>query len=126
MKWILEFGQELTDIYNAEQMREELFSIHNQVLHDPVIVFINAPDGSRLAVGLGLERSVLNYIAKDGWPSCHAIDTNVGNGFLTYKLAGQDTEVPINGTVPMQDAINACMVFVRTGKLTDSFEWQED
>jgi hypothetical protein len=126
MKWTLEIGKRQQEIADIEQLREKLLVAHRDAVRAPTIALINAPNGSRMAVGLGLERSVLNYIAPGGWPSRHAVDPAAGEGYVQYKLVGQETEVHLRGTVPVQDAINACLEFMRNGKIAEALQWQED
>ena len=126
MKGTLDIEKKQQEIADVEQLREALLAAHHQAVSEPIIALLNAPNDSRLAVGLGSNRSVLNYIAPGGWPSRHAIDATADEGLARYKLAGQETEVQLQGTVPVQDAINACLNFMQTGKTSEALEWQED
>ena len=126
MKWTLDVVKTHIEIANTVQLRKELIIAHRCAIHEPIIAMINAPDGSCLAVGLGLHRSVLNYIAPGGWPSRHAVDNKAGDGLVEYMLAGHVSQVQLRCTVNIDDAIDACIEFMETEKTTEKLEWQED
>ena len=126
MRMTLDIGQSRTQIDDVEQLREALLAAHEKAAHQSIIALLNAPDGSCLAVGLGSHRSVLNHLAPGGWPSRHAVDNTAGEGFVEYTLAGQLSEIQLRGTIPVEDAMDACLEFMRTGKITEALEWEED
>jgi hypothetical protein len=126
MSWTLDVGQRRHEIVDGEQLREQLLVAHRQASREPIIALLNAPDGSTLAVGLGSHRSVLNYIAPGGWPSRHTVDDAAGVGLVRFTLAGQISEVPLRGTVEIEDAIDACVSFMATGKIDEMLKWDCD
>jgi len=126
MKWTLDIEQQRQEIADGEQLRKQLLAEHQKATREPIIALLNAPDGSSLAIGLGLQRSVLNHIAPGGWPSRHAVDDSAGAGLAKYKLAGQMSEVPMRGTVALDDAIDACVDFMTTGTVGGKLNWEDD
>jgi len=126
MSWTLDVLEHRFEVVDSEQLRERLLASHRKASRDPMIALLTAPDGSTLAVGLGSQRSVLNHVAPGGWPSRHAVDEAAGEGLVRFRLAGQISEVPLRGTVAVQDAIDTCVNFMATGKIDKTLEWTDD
>ncbi|MEI7768004.1 MAG: Imm1 family immunity protein [Phycisphaerae bacterium] len=126
MNWTLDIEQQRQVLVHAEQLREQLIAAHHRAKHKPLIALLNAPDGATVAIGLGLERCVLNCIAAGGRPSRHATDDAAGDGLVQYTLAGQMSEVPLRGTVRFDDAVDTCVDFMKTGSISEKLTWEED
>ena len=126
MKWTLDIGQSRHEIIDGEQLRKQLLAAHQEAAREPIIALLNAPDGSSLAIGLGCQRSVLNYIAPGGWPSRHAVDDAAGEALAQFKLAEQISEVQMRGTISIEDAIDATVDFMTTGKINSKLKWEDD
>lgn len=95
---------------------------------DPELVTVVAEaTGDSLAIGLGRERSVLNYVSGSLNPPYY---TSVGDVQLdepiSFRFGGEWSEFPLSHSVPVSVAREAMRHFCRTGQLTPAVGWEQD
>jgi hypothetical protein len=126
MSWTLDNEVERFEIVDADQLRQHLLLLHEHARERPEIVTLNAPDGSCLAIGLGRNLSVMNYIAPGGWPARHVVGHQETDGLLQYRCFGQHSEIPSRNAVPIDNAIDAAVELFSSGQLTEHLRWEND
>ncbi len=126
MSWTLDNEENRFEIPNAEKLRQYLHEFHQHAQQKPVIVTLNAPDKSCLAIGLGRDLSVLNYIAPGGWPALHVVGDEANDGVIDYMCFGQFSQIPARNTIPIDRAIEAAVEFFNSGKLAEALQWEND
>jgi len=93
-----------------------------------VIVTVEAPDkGGSLAIGVGRDMSVLNYVPGSGDPPyLSSIGDLTGEGAIVFQFMGQWSEFPIRHAISLDSAREAVKHFFETGRLSDEIRWEED
>lgn len=111
-----------------EQVDRLLDELDIRWKRDPQLVTVEV-DGSRasLAIGVGRERSVLNFVAGTKDPPYF---TSIGDVDIdepiTFRFNGSPSEFPMRNSVPYEVAREAMRYFCATGELSSAITWEED
>lgn len=95
---------------------------------DPQLVTVQSEEtGASLAIGLGRERSVLNYVSGSKDPpyftSTGELDVDEP---IAFRFGGEWSEFPMRSSVPSGVARQAMKHFCMTGKLSPDIQWEQD
>lgn len=126
LKWTLFIESEQRDLEDEGQLRHQLVEWQSRAINHPIIALLSAPDGTSMTIGLGHQRSALASYDLGGWPSRHVVDDTAEDGLVHYMFTEQFTEIPLRYTIRIEEAIQACVTFMATGKIDDSLQWEED
>jgi len=122
--------------WNDREAREDTIDGVNRLLDglhdefrrgDPTLVTVaRGAGGDSLSIGLGNERSVLNYVRGDGNPPYY---TSAGGDdtdeMLSFRFGGEWSEFPLRYAIPTAAARAAMTHFCETGALWDAVAWEE-
>ena len=123
--------------WNGHERDVEQLSDLEQILDDlharftgtePTAVVLELPQtGDSLAIVLGLDRSILNYVAgsKDP-PYLTSVGVEDAHGVMEFRFMGDMSELPLRNAVPIQEARKAMRYSWSTGRLTPDIVWEED
>ena len=116
------------DITSSEQLKNKLFSYNSQFKERPTLVQLVAPDGSVLSIGVGAEKSLLNYIPSTGWPACTSISDLCENedGIIQFYIWDEITELQTRHCITFEEAVSVALHFYETEELSDLIEWEDD
>lgn len=95
---------------------------------DPQLVTVEVgASRASLAIGVGRERSVLNFVAGSKDPPYF---TSIGHVDvdepITFRFNGALSEFPMRNSVPYKVAREAMRYFCATGELSSAISWEED
>lgn len=91
-----------------------------------VTVEVNSTRAS-LAIGIGQDRSVLNYVAGNRDPPYFTSTGDLDvDELITFRFNGAPSEFPLRNSVPIEVAREATRHFCSTGRLTSAIAWEED
>lgn len=115
-----------TFIDEVERILDELHA--EFASKDPQLVTVELSEtGDSLAIGLGRNRSVLNYVSGSKDPPYF---TSVGevdaDEPISFRFGGEWSEFPMKHSVPITSARLALRHFCTTGKLTSAINWEQD
>lgn len=117
--------KELATVEDVDRLLEALHARYRG--DDPQLVTVELDGGDSLAIGVGQDRSVLNYVSGSKDPPYF---TSTGELDLDEPIAfmfnGSLSEFPMRNSVPMQAAREAVKEFCTTGALSPSIAWEED
>jgi hypothetical protein len=120
MEWVLNVNDREINVESVEKLKELLLNEQEKAKKQPVIAFVSCPDDSALSLGLGRDRSPLTYLPSDDSPSRHAVDDTKGDEeVIDFLLGGEYSEFPLMNTIKTKDAIEACIEFMNTGKISN-------
>lgn len=115
-----------TFIDEVERVLDELHA--EFASKDPQLVTVELSEtGDSLAIGLGRNRSVLNYVSgsKDP-PYFTSVGEVDGDEPISFRFGGEWSEFPMKHSVPITSARLALRHFCTTGKLTSAINWEQD
>lgn len=94
---------------------------------DPALVTVEFVEtGDSLSIGLGRERSVLNYIRGDKDPPYYTSSGGADDDeAVSFRFGGDWSEFPPWNAVPIALAREAMRHFCETGKLSNDIQWEE-
>jgi len=108
----------------------ELDSLLDQVhAHGkPVMVVVEALcNGNSLAIGLGRDKSVLNFVPGSGDPPYFtSLGAEDRDEAIEFDFMGESSEFPVRNSVPIDTARQAMRDFLQTGELSAIIEWERD
>jgi hypothetical protein len=82
--------------------------------------------GDCISIGLGADRSVLNYVGASGDPPYFTSrGEQAGDAFISFRFGGEWSEFPAHNSVPTSLARAAVRRFCETGKLPSEIDWEE-
>ncbi|XXY53589.1 Imm1 family immunity protein [Sorangium sp. So ce269] len=127
--FVVEWNQQrkhLSSALDVERLLDELHAVFLQT--DPTLVTVELSEsGDSLAIGLGRERSVLNFVSGNKNPpyftSKGEIDIDEG---VAFRFAEDWSEFPMRNSVPTPVAREAIRHFCDRGGLAESIEWEQD
>jgi hypothetical protein len=95
---------------------------------DPQLVTVELNEaGDSLAIGLGRDRSVLNYVSGNKDPpyltSTGELDMDEP---IAFRFGGEWSEFPMRNSIPTSSARQAMTHFCATGKLSSAVQWEQD
>lgn len=113
------------------ELENVLDDLHSQFLQEPepVLAEIEAPNGDSLAIGLGREWSVLNFIGASREPPYF---TSLGDSELiaekvaVFRFGDDWTEIPSEHLIPTSIARDAVRDFFQTSKMPGGIQWSQD
>ncbi|WP_437815117.1 Imm1 family immunity protein [Sorangium sp. So ce1078] len=113
-------------IPDVERILDELHE--NFVSEDPQLVTVESNEtGDSLAIGLGRDRSVLNYVSSSKDPPYF---TSTGelevDEPIAFRFGGEWSEFPMRNSVPSSVARQAMMHLCITGRLSSVIQWEQD
>lgn len=119
-------------VRTLEELQESLDSLQREysLAQEPVLAEIEAPTGDSLAIGLGRDWSMLNFVPASHEPPYF---TSVGGEFTEELSSGQVfrfgdewTEIPCRNLIPLSSARDAASTFFETNSRPPLVEWEED
>lgn len=112
--------QELNDLLDALETQFNVL--------EPTLVAVELDrDGSSLAIGLGGDLSVLNYIDGSGNPPYFtSVGREQAEETLSFQFMGELSEFPMRNAIGVSKARRAMTEFVKTGSLPSCIEWEQD
>jgi hypothetical protein len=115
-------------VHSLEELDSLLDSLHAAfTTTSPRLVIVESPDGSSIAIGLGQETSVLNFVAASGDPPyLSSVGSMTQEGTISYEFMGELTEGPARNGIPVTLARKAIRQYFLTGVLPDTVTWEED
>jgi hypothetical protein len=121
-----QYEQQAASIQDVDRILDELHA--NSVGSDPQLVTVQLNDtGDSLAIGLGRDRSVLNYVSGSNDPPYF---TSIGelevDEPIAFRFGGEWSEFPMRSSIPTQVARQAMRHFCATGKLSSIVQWEQD
>lgn len=130
-QWFVRWGRSNErPVKTRGELQEILDSLHLQfsTAPEPVLAEIEGPTGDSLAIGLGRELSVLNFISASREPPYF---TSVGSQAPTgevavFRFGDEWTEIPAEHLIPVDVAREAAYLFFETLSRPDSVEWAVD
>jgi hypothetical protein len=118
--------QQATSINDVDRV---LDGLHAEFAgRDPHLVTVELNEtGDSLAIGLGRDRSVLNYVAgsKDP-PYFTSVGALQADEPIAFLFGGEWSEFPLRSSVPISVARQAMRHFCATGKLMPVVQWEQD
>ena len=115
-------------VHSVQELDERLDDLERQARdHQPLVAGIERPNGAALSIGLGRDRSVLNYMSSPDPPyfTSHDEQGDV-DGTVVFYYYGHWSEFPADAAVPMGDAREAARRFFRSGERPDNIDWRMD
>jgi len=121
-----QYKQQVTSTQDVDRVLDELHA--DFALGDPQLVTVEINEtGDSLAIGLGRDRSVLNYVSGNKNPPYF---TTVGELELdepiAFRFGGEWSEFPMRCSIPTPIARQAMRHFCATGKLCATIQWEQD
>ncbi len=94
----------------------------------PVMAVVESPtNGDSLAIGLGRDVSVLNFVPGSGDPPYFtSLGTDMRDEPVQFNFMGEQSEFPMRNAIPLDAARNAVREFFESGRRSSSIEWEED
>jgi hypothetical protein len=126
VQWSADGQREISSLSELDSLLDEL---HAKYQGDrAIIVTIEAPgDGGTLAIGVGRELSVLNYVPASGNPPyLSSVGDLTGDETIIFHFMGQWSEFPIRHAISFESAREAVRYFFKTQRLPDSIIWEKD
>jgi hypothetical protein len=118
-------GRTATSIHDVDRVLDDLHA--DFVGGDPQLVTVEKETGDSLAIGLGRDRSVLNYINGSKEPpyltSTGEIDIDEP---IAFRFGGEWSEFPMKHSIPTSIARQVMRQFCATGDLSADIQWEED
>jgi hypothetical protein len=95
---------------------------------DPQLVTVELNEtGDSLAIGLGRDRSVLNYVSGSKDPPYFTSTGELEMGEpIAFRFGGEWSEFPMRSSIPTPSARQAMRHFCATGKLSSAVQWEQD
>jgi hypothetical protein len=115
-----------SSIHDVERILDELQAYFAGGEPQLVTVQLNKT-GDSLAIGLGRDRSVLNYMSGSKDPpyftSTGELDVDEP---IAFRFGGEWSEFPMKSSIPTSMARQAMRHFCETGKLSSAIQWEQD
>jgi len=126
VQWAKRCERKVTSLTELDALLDDLHTKHQG--DRAVLVTVESPEsGDSLAIGVGRDLSVLNYVPGTGDPPYF---TSLGNesakGTIVFHFMGQWSEFSMRNAIPFDQARKAVRFFFETGKLSDKVKWEED
>jgi hypothetical protein len=121
-------ADESVAVTSVAELDERLDELDRQARADqPLVAGIERPDGAALSIGLGRDRSVLNYMSSPDTPYYTSHDPESGeDGTVVFYYYGHWSEYSADAAVPMEDARAAVRRFFETGERPENLDWRMD
>lgn len=113
---------------SLQDVEQVLDTIHAASKEDPILVTVEIEEsGDSLAIGLGADLSVLNYVAGTRNPPYFTSKgSQDGDRVLSYRFGGDVSEFPVRNGIPVALARKAAKHFCQTGERIAEVHWEED
>jgi hypothetical protein len=125
----IEWNQQERIASSIDDVNRILDELHmNFMSGDPQLVTVELNEtGDSLAIGLGRDRSVLNYINGSKDPpyltSTGGIEVDEP---IAFRFGGEWSEFPMKNSIPTSVARQVMGQFCATGNLSSAIQWEED
>jgi hypothetical protein len=95
---------------------------------DPTLVTVERMDtGDSLAIGLGLDVSVLNYVSGTLDPPYFTSSGGPDDdGAVSFSFGGESSEFRLRNTIPVVLAYRAMLRFCNDGSRSGEVTWEQD
>ena len=115
-------------VHSLQELDQRLDELHRQAREEQgLIAGIERPDGTALSIGLGRDRSVLNYMSSLDPPYFTSYDPESDQeGTVVFYYYGQWSEFSADAAVPMDDAREAVRRFYENGERPENIDWRMD
>lgn len=92
---------------------------------EPQMIFLQAPKGDDLTIGIGGPLAYIQYTQASGDPPYLAArgESSSWHEFLEFDAGGTATEIPIALCIPLERAIEIAVCFFEHGHIPDDIEW---
>jgi len=123
IQWNGDCEKEVASLGDLEALLDQL---HDK--NQAVMVVVESPaNGDSLAIGLGRNVSVLNFVPGAGDPPYFtSLGFDMSEEPIEFNFMGEQSEFPMRNTVSIDVARNAIREFFESGKMASSIEWEED
>jgi hypothetical protein len=118
--------QPASSIHDVDRILDELHA--NFAGEDPQLVTVELnKTGDSLAIGLGRDRSVLNYMSGSKDPPYFTSTGELEEDEpIAFRFGGEWSEFPMRSSIPTSMARQAMRYFCATGKLSSAIQWEQD
>lgn len=123
--WTVADGNDVRQVSSVADLETTLDGIHELARQRHRLVTIVSPEGSRLLIGLGGAKSVLQFSSGDEPPYFATLGDPKEEGVEAFFLEGEATEVARRRLIPMEGARHAAIVFFETGMRPNTVAWDE-
>ena len=121
---------EETTVHSINDLEGLLDRLHRESRREQArLVVVELSDtGDSLAIGLGGDESVLNYVnsSKDPPYFTSVSDEKHSDQLFTFRFMGDLSEFPSRNMIPLDAARAAMRSFCLTGQLPSTVTWEED
>lgn len=96
--------------------------------HQPVMAVVESlKSGNSLAIGLGLNHSVLNFVSGSGDPPYFtSLGSTTGKETIEFNFMGANSEFSIKNAIPIDKSRSAMRRFFESDKIPMCINWEED
>lgn len=108
-----------------DELMERLRDIARTAAEAPPLVELLMADGSSLAIGVGREQSVVNYIRSPDEPDYLSKGSEAAQEPPVFYYHGTYSDFPPDAAVSAEDAYEAMRRFYRSGERPDNIQWQQ-
>lgn len=116
-------GSGVESIVQMDKLLDHLHQI--AAAGQPFIVELVVPRAGTLAIGLGLDDTVLSYAPSTGDPPYLRSAGSSEGSDLVFRYYGEWTEFPREYSVPLGQGRDAMRVFFEEGALSRAVKWVE-
>jgi hypothetical protein len=118
--------QQVETIHDVDHILDKLHA--DFAGRDPELVTVELSEtGGSLAIGLGQDRSVLNYVSASKEPPYY---TSTGDlemdEPIAFRFGEEWSEFPLRNSISISIARQAMKHFCATGKLSSAIQWEQD
>lgn len=126
----LKWKDDERSVGSVEEAIELVESLHAQFkgVNHPSIITVRNDAGDIMTIGLGAERSFLNFMSEHLKPPYYStVGENENEQTTTmFDFMGEQTEVRSRNLISLAGAVEALKVFCNTGQRDSSRSWEID
>ena len=118
----------MVDVASLDDIECLLDEIHCKAFRGeaPLVTVERQLGGDSLTIGLGRDISILSYISEDNNPPyLVSVGKMQGDEVIVFRFMGDWSEFSIKNGIPIRVARAAMSYFCRTGKLSESVQWEQ-
>lgn len=116
------------DVASLDDVECLLDRIHRETFlgEAPLVTVERQLGGNSLTIGLGRDIGILSYISEDGNPPyLVSVGELQGDEVIVFRFMGDWSEFPLRNGIPIAVARAAMRYFCRTGRLSESVQWEQ-
>jgi hypothetical protein len=125
--WGRDRAQEVDSPAGLDALLDKI-ATESELEEKPRLVSVNLPDGTSLAVGLGRDESVLNFVSASADPPYFTSKGTNSRDDKVVHFYYQDswTEFPVKNLITISQAREAVRLFAKDGRRPQNVEWEID